>query len=434
VIVVYMAERNFAMSISRKDLGDGLVIKTADSQADVERVMALDCIVFEDRVGALCQQLFTSHPDIPMSNLIFVEDDMKGEVISTLCLIPWKWGYDGTTLKVGEMGIVGTAEAYRKRGLIRSQVDYFETLLNDGEFDISIIQGIPYFYRQFGYEYSIPLEKWCMVEFHHIPDLKENENPKFTYRPANLDDLSAMQKLYDEASKDLEIYTLRDEGVWRYLFEHNPKTCTAVDMWVVENVGKQIAGYFLTAKYPFGNSLSVSEVSKLSYDASLDVLRYMKKIAVEGNKPNIRLNLPENCDLVKVAKYHGAYGRDSYAWQIHIPDMVRFLRKITPTLEKRLALSPFSGLTEDVRIGFYTEKLVIHFENGRIMGVENLDMSGGVWDPIRIPLKASVPLFLGCRNREESMAFWKDMGASPKYSYLLDVLFPKMESHIYSIY
>jgi hypothetical protein len=427
-------ERKFVMSTSRKDLGDGLVIKTADDQADVERVMALDCVVFDDKVGALCQQLFLNHPDIPISNLIFVEDESKGEIVSTLCLIPWKWKYDETTLNIGEMGIVGTAEAYRNRGLIRSQVDYFKTLLNDGEFDISIIQGIPYFYRQFGYEYSIPLEMNCYMELHQIPDLKENENPKFTCRLATSDDLPLMQKLYDETSNDFGIYTLKNEGIWRYLSENSPKTCTACDMWVVEDANKQMVGYFFTAKHPFGNSLSVAEVSKLSYDASLDVLRQLKKLAVEGNKPNIRLNLPKNCEFVKVAKYHGAYERDNYAWQIYIPDMVRFFSKIAPTLEKRLSSSPFAGLTEDVRIGFYTEKIVIHFDNGQVKGVERLDSSVGGWESIRIPPKSAVPLFLGYRDREESSAFWKDMGASPKYSYLLDVLFPKMDSHIYSIY
>ena len=209
---------------------------------------------------------------------------------------------------------------------------------------------------------------------------------------------------------------------------------TACEMWVVGDENKRIVGYFFTAKYPFGNSLSVAEVSKLSYDASLDVLRYVKKLAVEGNKPNIRLNLPKNCELVKVAKHYGAYDHGCYAWQIYIPDMVRFFRKIAPTLEKRLASSPFAGLTEDVRIGFYTEKIVIHFENGQVKGIESFDPLVGGWESIRIPPKSAVPLFLGCRDREESRTFWKDMGASPKYSYLLDVLFPKMYSHIYSIY
>jgi hypothetical protein len=77
---------------------------------------------------------------------------------------------------------------------------------------------------------------------------------------------------------------------------------------------------------------------------------------------------------------------------------------------------------------------VIHFENGLITGVEKLDFSGRWWEPIHIPPKATVPLFLGCRDREETKKFWTDMGVEPKQAYMLDVLFPKMDSHIYSIY
>jgi hypothetical protein len=85
-------------------------------------------------------------------------------------------------------------------------------------------------------------------------------------------------------------------------------------------------------------------------------------------------------------------------------------------------------------MSFYNEKIVMHFEDGRITGVEKIDLSGEWWEPIRIPPKAAVPLFLGCRDREETKKFWTDMGVEPKQAYLLDVLFPKMDSHIYSIY
>jgi predicted N-acetyltransferase YhbS len=421
------------MSKTIRELGNGLAIKTADSDADVERVAKFDSVVFDDKVGDLCRHLFTNHPNTKISDLIFIENE-KGEVVSSLCLIPWEWDYDGITIKVGEMGIVGTAEEYRQRGLIRSQVEYFKQLLNERESDISIIQGIPYFYRQFGYEYSVPLERNCIIELYQIPDYSENEKPKLAYRIAEKKDISAIQKLYNESSKSLGIHSLKDEKIWHYLAEYNPETCTSADIWLAEDMSGQIVGYFLIAKHPFGDALSVAEVSRLSYDNALDVLRHLKKLAIENNKPNIRLNIQSNCELVKTAIHHGAIDRGVYAWQINIPDMVRFLKTISPVLERRLADSPFSGLTEKIRIGFYTEKVAISFENGNITNVEKLELSDNRHEPIRIPPGSAVPLFLGCRDREELCGLWKDMGASPKYSYLFDVLFPKMESYIYTIY
>jgi predicted N-acetyltransferase YhbS len=425
-----VAEVKYYMSKSKQELGDGLVIKTAEDQDDIERVAQFDNIVFDEKVGTLCRQLFTNHPNVQPSDLIFVEDENNGEIVSTLCLIPWEWKYEEVTLNVGEMGIVGTLEPYRSRGLIRSQADHHKNLLNDRGFDISIIQGIPYFYRQFGYEYSIPLERRIIIEPHQIPMPAKDEKPSYICRPASSNDLPEIEIMYNESAKSLAIHTLRSKAIWQYLVENNPKTCTASEMWIVSG---QTTGYFFIQNDSFGY-FTVNEVSKLSYDASIAVLRHLKELAVERNKPNIRLNLPANCELAKVALYHGAFDHGAYAWQIYIPNVVRFLRKIAPVLEHRISESPFAGLTEDIRITFYTEKIIIHFENGRIIDIEGLGFSSEWGEPIQIPTRAAVPLFLGCRDREESQVFWKDMGAQPKYAYLLDVLFPKMESFIYSIY
>ena len=268
------------MSITIKELDKSLTIKVADNRTDIERIAKFDNAVFDERVGSLCLELFLNHPNTQINDLIFVENE-KGEVVSSLCLIPWEWNYDGIILNVGEMGIVGTAEEYRRQGLIRSQVEYFKQLLNERGFDISIIQGIPYFYRQFGYEYSVPLERNCIIELYQIPDYSEDERPKLSYRIAEKKDISEIQRLYDESSKSLAINTKKNENIWRYLIEHNPKTGTAVDIWVAEDNG-QIVGYFLIAKHPFGNALTVAEVSKLSYDNALDILRYLKKLAIEN--------------------------------------------------------------------------------------------------------------------------------------------------------
>ena len=414
----------------RRELGEGLVLKTAGSEADIERVAAFDAKAFgEKAIGEFCRTLFLHHPKTQPSDLIFVEDEETGEIVSSLCLIPWEWHYEDVTLKAGEMGIVGTLEPYRRRGLIRAQAEYHRELLLDRGFDLSQIQGIPYFYRQFGYEYTLPLEGGYSIEMHQIPEPDGDEDYKC--RPETAADLSALKRLYDEASRNLAIHTSRDDAIWRYLSEHSSATITAYTGWVVEDAGKGITGYFRIQKYGFGRSLNVYEASEMSYEAALAALRYMGRLAVEREKPNIRLILPANCVLTQVARHHGAHDLGTYAWQIHIPDVARILRTIGPVLERRLAESPFAGLTEEVRINLYRDTIALHFNNGKINKVESLGAAGG---PIRIPPRAFVLLILGYRNREELRESWPDLGMPPKYAYLIDVLFPKMTPHIYAIY
>jgi len=415
-----------------KVIGDGLVLKTAQDEDDVERVAKFDGVVFGDeKIGEFCRSLFLNHPNTQFSDLIFVENERTGEVVSSLCLIPWQWNYGDVKLGVAEMGIVGTLEPYRCRGLIRAQVNYFKELINKREFDISIIQGIPHFYRQFDYEYAIPLERWCQIEFHQIPDIPEM---KYTCHQESASDINHLERLYNETANDLDIHTCRTPEIWKYLVEISPLTVTDSERWIVEDTNKNIAGYFSIQKHPFGNSLSVNEVSRLSYDMAMAVLKHLKQIAIERGKPNIRLNLPANDRLVRIAKYHGAHDTGGYAWQIHIPCFSRFLKKIGLVLEQRLRESPFENLTENVLITFYKEKIEMCFSDGKLTDVRSLGFSSDQRAPIRLPWRAAIPLFMGYKSRDELRESWHDMGTEPKQSLLIDHLFPKMDSYIYSIY
>ncbi len=423
------------MSIFRQYLGDGLALKTAENETDIDRVAEFDAKVFDkEEIGELCRKLFLYHPYTKPEYLIFVENDKTGEIVSSICLIPWKWKYDSIELDVGEMGIVGTLEPYRCRGLIRAQSNYLKKLIREGNYDISIIQGIPYFYRQFGYEYAIPLERSCIIQMNQIPDLTEGEKSNLRCRPETPDDIKIMESLYNESVKDLSIHAQRDSSIWRYLLDHSPSTVVSCERWIVEDSESNVKGYFSIQKYPFGDGLSVNETSKFDYEISITVLRHLKRLAIERNKPNIRLNLANNNILLKVAKYYGAQDLGSYAWQICIPDRAKFLRKISPVLEKRLIGTPFEGLTEEIRISFYEEKVSLNFENGNLLEVKSFGLSSNWWEPINIPPRASIQLFMGYRNYKELRESFHDISAQPKQSYLLDILFPKVESYIYSIY
>ncbi|MGB9597810.1 MAG: hypothetical protein ACPL7B_16110, partial [Candidatus Poribacteria bacterium] len=97
------------MSITIRKLNEKLTMKVAEDKTDIEKIAEFDGNVFDERVSSLCIQLFLNHPNTSINDLIFIENE-KGEVVSSLCLIPWEWDYDGIILKVGELGIVGTAE------------------------------------------------------------------------------------------------------------------------------------------------------------------------------------------------------------------------------------------------------------------------------------------------------------------------------------
>jgi len=413
----------------RQPLAAGLILRTAADARDVERVAEFDGSIHGPGIVGMTRNLFLHHPATRGRDLIFVADKATGQVVSSLCLIPWTWRYAGVDVPAGEMGIVGTLEAYRRRGLVRAQVGYFQQRLRERGCLLSHIQGIPYYYRQFGYEYALPLEGGLRLELRDVPEPPE---ALFALRLATLDDLPTLLRLYDAAAQDLTIHARRDVAIWQYLLLHTDGTEMEAENWLLQDAAGQIAGYLRLPKHHFGEELVVNEVSRLSFDAALASLHHLKALAEARATPGIRLNLPGNCTLMRLARSLGAHDLGTYAWQIHVPDMTALLRALSPALERRIADSPFAGLTREVQLRLYRETIALRFVAGKLTEVANLGFTQR--GDVNIPPLAFVPLLLGYRTVEELRAAYPDVNVKPAWRLLVDTLFPKVTSFIYTVY
>ncbi len=173
-------------------------------------------------------------------------------------------------------------------------------------------------------------------------------------------------------------------------------------------------------------------IRNLGFDAALATLQHLKTLVMERDKPGIRLNLPADCTLMRLARSLGAHDLGTCAWQIHVPDLNALLRALAPVLERRIAESPFAGLTRDVRLSLYRETIGLRFVAGRLTEVANLGFISG--EPIRFPpvkvhlAGAGVPDGGGTARR------LPDVSIAPAWRLLVDTLFPKVTSFIYTIY
>jgi hypothetical protein len=251
-------------------------------------------------------------------------------------------------------------------------------------------------------------------------------------RLATLDDLPLLTRLYAKAVRGLAIHSLRDESEWRYLLGPSRRTEMAADTWLVLDTWEQPIGYLRVPREGFGEGLIVNEATEMSAVAAQAVLRWLKALCMERHKPHIRLCLPAGNTLLCTARYWGAHDVGHYAWQIRIVDTARLLRKLAPVLERRLAASALSGLTQDVCLNLYREAFELRFEDGRLASVKPLGFSDR--RGIRIPPLLLVPLLLGYRDRAELARAHHDVSVSPEWQHLVDILFPRMTSFIYTIY
>lgn len=419
---------------TREPLENGLILTCPGTHADIARLAAFNVMIHgEDVLDGLTHAMILHYPHSRPEQWLTIEDPQTGQIVSALCLIPWRWRYEDVTLQAGEMGIVGTHPDYRGRGLIRTLVRRFNVLLDEGAYDLSQIEGIPYYYRQFRYEYALPLDGGWQLEPRQVPDELLAAAQGFTFRRATTGDIPQLECYYAQSVSDLAIHAQRDADIWRYQLDHTDAVSDGPEIWIVVDPHGADAGYVRIGTRGFGEGLIVNEASALTDRAAMAVLAFAKRLAQERGKPYIKLALADSNPLVSIARTWDARSEGRYAWQIRFPDPARLLRTIAPVLERRIAASPFADLTQTLTLNLFRSAVVLDIEDGRITAITTHAAAEDATEN-HIPPTLLVPLVLGWRDRTELEAIYPDFAVWGTSRALFDVLFPKMTAFIYPQY
>jgi GNAT superfamily N-acetyltransferase len=189
-----------------RDLGDGLLLRRATVE-DIEDLVAFHGDVHRDPdmdaperfVAAWVRDLMERpHPTFQPGDFTVVEDGATGDIVSSLCLISQTWAYEGIEFGVGRPELVGTHPDYRRRGLVRAQMEVIHQWSAERGEKLQAITGIPYYYRQFGYEMTMTLGGGRAGFAGNVPKLKEGEAEPYLLRPATGSDLSLIAQVYQE--------------------------------------------------------------------------------------------------------------------------------------------------------------------------------------------------------------------------------------------
>ncbi len=120
-----------------------------------------------------------------------------------------------------------------------------------------------------------------------------------------------------------------------------------------------------------------------------------------------------------------------YAWYLRVPDLPRFLRRIAPALEQRLAESPLAGHSGELRINFYRDGLRLAFERGHLTSVEPWQPAHAEEGAAAFPGLTFLQLLFGYRALHELRYAFADCwveGDEPRE--LLTALFPRRPSDV----
>ena len=112
----------------QRDLGVGLILRQATAE-DTDAAAEFQARVHLPHTFAESFRIWTRDlmsgalPGFQPGDFTLVEDTRSGAIVSMLNLIPQTWSYGGVEVGVGRIELVSTHPDYRRRGLVRVQMD-----------------------------------------------------------------------------------------------------------------------------------------------------------------------------------------------------------------------------------------------------------------------------------------------------------------------
>ena len=449
------------------DLGGGLLCRWSTA-ADQEKIARLMGMVYRDRpdqqfnrrAADVARALMNGdYPFMGPDDFALVEDTNQPEhpVVAYTCLWRLRWTYGGIPFSVGQPEMVATDPDYRNRGLVRALFAMIHARSAEEGHLVQAITGIPYFYRQFGYEYVLDLEGSRTIPIGAVAAQPDGVEEPYRLRLATLADIPDVMALYAAPRGDSLVWHEAPESFWRHLVaswddpfvrDGGPlATILAGRLHIIVDGAGQTAGYAWLAAKRWNDKLQVFALqlaATVNWQAAApSLLRafcahgQQLPATEENNKPfgEIRFNLGRTHPLYDVLG-DGVASRSEppYAWYLRVPDLPAFIRHIAPVLEARLARSILVGYTGELKLDFYNGGLRLQFDRGKLTAVEPWRAPAyGDEAGAGCPALVFLQLLFCYRSLADLRAFLPDVWANAETTLLINTLFPMQPSVVYSL-
>src|SRR5687768_9092661 len=402
----------------------------------------------DDAADVVCLSAWThdllsgDHPTFSPNDFTLIEESASGKIISTMNTISQTWSYEGIKFGVGRPELVGTLPEFRNRGLVRIQFEEIHKWSAERGEMVQAITGIPFYYRQFGYEMALDLDGRRFGYEAQIPKLKDGETEPYPIRPAQESDLPFIEELYEQTKARSMIACERTPELFRYELTAHKNHC-----WlncIIKDVAGEPVGFFRHPAYNRHHSMFADRyelkpgISWLEITPSL--VRYLW---AKGQEYAKRDGHECNAFGFLLGAKHPAYEalgnrlltiRDPYTWYIRVPDIRGFLDHVKSVLEKRLADSTAANHSAELRISLYRTGLRMVIEHGKITDIESWKRAPKDEGDAAFPALTFLQLLFGYRSLEELQYAFADCWCdSEDVRVLLNILFPKKLSNVYPI-
>ncbi|MGQ4912527.1 MAG: GNAT family N-acetyltransferase [Candidatus Thorarchaeota archaeon] len=415
-----------------KSLDDGMVLRNACAD-DIPAIIAHVRAVHGEEVVDGIRAMYESHPRMSWDDTFVIANPDDGTIISSLVLLSGTWLLDGVEVETAQMEVVGTLEEYRHRGYSRILNEAFERRVAEIGPVIQVIAGIPYFYRNFGYEYASPLGGTYPVASTLIPRLPEGENESVAIEEVtqqSIKDFLEFRSVHLPTGTWLK--DIREEDLQYYSFDCN-KTDTEGWFFHLVREKKRLVGVFVLSRWAKNVDIICLH---LKNHVHLDsVLRFASARAREWNNQTVRVAPPNQPVVHEYLRSIASVDmQQRYAWYVKIPSIQRFIETLSPVLSQRLRNSEYNKHETTLKMTDYKRGFSIRFSDGRFEGVSSMNERDlGKYD-LAAPTGPLTRLLMGYETLDELKSHEPDVLCKAISVPLVRTLFPKVNATVDPFY
>lgn len=432
------------------ELGDGLVLRwgradDAESLAEFNVRIHSDDPANPDRfLGYWTRDLLSgNHPTTsPQDFTVVVDEKAGGKIVSSLCLISQTWLYEDVPFGCGRVELVGTDEAYRRRGLVARQFEVIHALSTSKGEIVQGITGIPWYYRQFGYEMALDLHGSALYLWSQPGNEEKVEQETYRWHAAADTDIPLLQQLYPYHGQKSLINRPRTEAHWRHeMNDPHEDSPFRRRFHIIETSDGQPVAY---AEFNhWRENFILRELGVMPGHSWRAVTLFVTRaLKAEADRLNPGRERPITGIIFDFGPDHPAYDVlgeqlrkpwQPYAWYIRVPDLPGFLRHIRPVLERRLAASFMAGHSGTLRLNLYRQHFTLTFRQGQLTEIAPFTTKEFNDGDARFPDLTFLQLLFGRRSLADLRHAFPDCYANNEATILLNILFPQCHSQVVAL-
>lgn len=395
-------------------------------------------------IAAWVEDLFAGHPSVVPHDFLVVEELATGRPVASLVALRQDWSLAGASVPVVQVELVGTAPDHRGNRLTdRLFAALHERCAADGV-PVQMIEGIPYFYRRFGYDYALTSGGAPVVPAAALPS-GESTSTGVTVRPATVADADALAELDRRLADGDAIVCPRSAEVWRYEIAGRRQADVLRRVVAVLACGDDVTGYLVhgtrlsatgelivfaaaceqPAAWPEAATMMHAHLGRVGrqHEATAGQPFVAIRPLLDGDHPLVRFGPP-------------GVPRRPGAWYARTTDPVDLLACLVPVLRARWHAAGLHWREPALVIDTYGRAARLEFTDGELTSVA---AARGAVSPATdpgthaaIPPGALLQLALGYRTLPEVFEAWPDCVARDGLTeHFLTAAFPRVPVRVW---